>query len=142
MTTTPVNNRLDELFLRCKAENRAALILYLTAGFPTPKHTAPLLSALARAGCDLVELGIPFSDPIADGPVIQRASAIALDAGMTYPQALEMTREFRTNFQTPVIFFGAFNPFLYRGLEQVADDLASVGAEGVLAADLPLDESE
>lgn len=141
MTSIAVNNRLDTLFAKCRAENRAALILYLTAGFPTAAHTRRLLPVLAEAGCDLVELGIPFSDPIADGPVIQRASAVALDAGMTYPQALDMMSEFRRSHQTPVIFFGAYNPFLYRGMDQVADDLAKAGAEGILAADLPLDES-
>jgi tryptophan synthase alpha chain len=137
-----IHNRIDQLFAKCREERRAALILYLTAGFPDEQTTRELLPVLAEAGCDLVELGIPFSDPIADGPVIQRASSVALDAGMTYPKALELARQFRQHHETALIFFGALNPFLYHGLDKVASDLASIKADGLLAADLPLDESD
>lgn len=136
-----MTNRIDQLFATCRAENRAALVLYLTAGFPKPEYTLPVLQVLAENGCDLIELGIPFSDPIADGPTIQRASTIALQQGMTFQLALEQLTEFRKSSELPVIFFGAVNPFLRRGLEKSAKDAAAAGADGFLAADLPTEES-
>jgi tryptophan synthase alpha subunit len=137
-----MTNRIDQLFLQCRAENRAALILYLTAGFPKPEYTPQLLHILEENGCDLVELGIPFSDPIADGPTIQRASTIALQQGMTFNLALEQVTEFRKHSELPLIFFGAVNPFLRRGLEKSAKDAAAAGADGFLAADLPTEEAD
>ncbi|MGF1573723.1 MAG: tryptophan synthase subunit alpha [Sumerlaeia bacterium] len=137
-----MTNRIDRLFQTCKSQNRAALVLYLTAGFPTPAFTLPLLKVLQENGCDLVELGIPFSDPIADGPTIQRASTIALEQGMTFQKALDQLTEFRKTSELPVIFFGAVNPFLRRGLEKSAQDAALAGADGFLAADLPTEESD
>ena len=140
-SSNTVTNRIDELFERCRAENRGALVLYLTSGFPNAEVTRRILPVLAEAGCDLVELGIPFSDPIADGPTIQRASTVALEAGMTFPQALEILAEFRATRQMPVILFGALNPFLVRGFEEASQLSAKAGADGVLAADLPVEEA-
>jgi tryptophan synthase alpha chain len=142
MATAVQPNTIDLLFDRCREEHRAALILYMTAGFPDTAITREVLPILAEAGCDLIELGVPFSDPIADGPVIQRASAVALDAGVTYPQVVALARDFRRNHATPLIFFGALNPFSFRGMKEAAVELREIGAQGILAADLPLEESE
>lgn len=139
--SSAVHNSLDTLFARCAGEGRAALILYITCGFPDAATTRRLLPILADSGCDLIELGVPFSDPIADGPIIQRSSTVALGAGMTFPGALQILREFRKSHQTPVILFGALNPFLARGLENTARLASEAGAEGILAADLPMEEA-
>lgn len=138
----PVVNSLDSLFQKCREEKRAALILFLTSGFPNAETTEKLLPVMAEAGCDLIELGVPFSDPIADGPVIQKASTIALEAGMSFPKTLDILRHFRQAHQTPVILFGALNPYLRRGLENSARLAKEAGAQGILAADLPVDESD
>src|SRR5690606_15654249 len=103
--------------------------------------TRELLPVMEEAGCDLVELGVPFSDPIADGPIIQAASAVALNNGMTFRKSLKIVADFRKSSQMPLIFFGAYNPFLHHGLEASARDAAAAGADGYLAADLPLEES-
>lgn len=139
--TTLVSNRIDEVFERSRRENRAALVLYITSGFPQAESTRRLLPILADAGCDLIELGVPFSDPIADGPTIQRASTISLERGMTLPQTLDILKGFRKVSQVPVVLFGALNPFLIRGLKEAAAMAADAGADGVLAADMPLEES-
>ncbi len=137
-------NRLDERFALCQSEGRAALILYLTAGFPDLETTARLLPALERAGADVIELGVPFSDPIADGPVIQRACARALEAGTTLRGILDLLRRAREadGLQIPVVLFGALNPFLRYGPEALAREMAACGAQGLLAADLPVEEAE
>lgn len=137
-----MKNRIDEMFDRARAERRAALILYITAGFPDADTTRRLLPVLAESGCDLIELGAPFSDPIADGPTIQQASTKALEAGMTLPKAFDILRGFRGAHDTPVVVFGAFNPFLARGLEATARMAKEAGADGFLAADVPVEEAE
>ncbi|MEQ8821151.1 MAG: tryptophan synthase subunit alpha [Sumerlaeia bacterium] len=142
MTTLSTDNRIEALFRRTREENRAALILYLTSGFPNEETTRRLLPVLAEAGCDLIELGVPFSDPIADGPTIQKASSVALDNGMTLSKTLEIAREFRAAHETPLILFGALNPFLKRGLEASARAAREAGADGFLAADLPAEEAD
>jgi tryptophan synthase alpha chain len=143
MTARPTitGNRIDALFARCRAEKRAALILYITSGFPNLRTTERLLPVLVEAGCDLIELGVPFSDPIADGPVIQKASTIALEAGTTLPATLDLLRGLRRTSQVPVVLFGAVNPFIVRGLTATADMAREAGADGILAADVPLEES-
>lgn len=138
---TPPSNRIDRLFERTRGEKRAALVLYLTAGFPDADTTRRLLPVLERAGCDLVELGIPFSDPIADGPTIQKASTVALENGMTLGKALDLLSAFRAGSEMPVVPFGAYNPFYRRGLDRFASEAAEAGADGVLIADLPLEEA-
>jgi tryptophan synthase alpha chain len=144
MTDRPIlrNNRVDTLFSQCRAENRAALILFLTSGFPTMETTRKILPVLEESGCDMLELGVPFSDPIADGPVIQKASTIALEAGTTFPATLETLRAFREHSEMPVILFGALNPYLARGLDHSARMSREAGADGILAADLPFEEAE
>lgn len=137
-----VQNRLDEVFVRCREENRAALVLFLTAGFPNLEMTRKLLPVIAEAGCDILELGVPFSDPIADGPVIQHSSAVALAAGTTFPKTLDALKELRTVSSMPVVMFGALNPYLARGFDNSARMIAEAGGQGVLAADLPSDEAD
>lgn len=133
-------NRLNTTFERIRACGERALIPYLTAGFPDQKATPGLLTALVAGGADIIELGVPFSDPIADGPTIQKASAAALAAGMSVPGVLQIVREFRKESQTPIVLFGAYNPFFHYGLERFAADAASAGADAVLIPDLPVDE--
>lgn len=141
MTAATNIDRIDGLFARCRQENRAALILYITSGFPDEATTRRLLPVLAEAGCDLIELGVPFSDPIADGPVIQKASVVALERGMTCTKALDILKDFRASHSTPVILFGAWNPFLRRGVKNAVADAVAAGADGYLVPDLPVEES-
>ena len=134
--------RIGEMFERCRAEKRKAFIAYLTAGDPTPNHTAELVLALERGGADLVELGVPFSDPIADGPVIQRASDRALRAGTKLPRILEIVREIRRHSQIPLLLFSYLNPLLKYGFEKLASDASNAGIDGVLLTDLCVEEAE
>ncbi|MGH7476897.1 MAG: tryptophan synthase subunit alpha [Longimicrobiales bacterium] len=132
--------RLSARFARLRAEHRRALIPYITSGFPEPAATPTLLAALAAAGADIIELGIPFSDPLADGPTIQRASQLALAAGGSLDQALLALAEFRRHdADTPVVLFSYLNPILARGTDGFLRDAVAAGADGVLLTDLPLD---
>ncbi len=118
-------------------EGRKALIPYLTAGYPDSSQSLALLETIVRAGADIVELGIPFSDPLADGPTIQRASHDALAAGMTAEGALELLRAFRSGTDTPVVLFTYLNPLLAYGTERFLSDAEEAGADGLLLTDLP-----
>ena len=138
VTTT----RIGEMFDRCRSERRKAFIAYVTAGDPTPDHTADLVLALERSGVDLIELGVPFSDPIADGPVIQRASDRALRAGTKLARILEIIREIRRRSQVPLVLFSYLNPLLKYGFEALARDAAKAGIDGVLLTDLCVEEAE
>jgi tryptophan synthase alpha chain len=120
-----------------RAEGRSALIPYVTAGYPSPEVTLPLLDALVEAGMDILELGIPFSDPLADGPTIQRASFDALEAGMTVEGVLDLLRAFRARHDTPVVLFSYLNPIYHMGAELFAQRAREAGADGVLVTDLP-----
>ena len=133
--------RIANLFATCRAENRKAFIAYLTAGDPTPEHTTSLVLALERGGADLIELGVPFSDPIADGPVIQRASDRALRAGMTLPKLLDMVQEIRLRSQIPLLLFSYLNPLLRHGFEKLAREASGTGIDGVLLTDLCVEEA-
>lgn len=133
--------RISNLFARKRAERRKAFIAYVTGGDPTPAHTASLVLALERGGADLVELGVPFSDPIADGPVIQRASDRALKAGTTVPQLLEIVREIRRKSDIPLLLFSYMNPLLHYGFERLAREVADAGIDGVLLTDLCIEEA-
>jgi tryptophan synthase alpha chain len=133
--------RIANLFATCRAENRKAFIAYLTAGDPAPEHTASLVLALERGGADLIELGVPFSDPIADGPVIQRASDRALRAGMTLPKLLDIVREIRRQSQIPLLLFSYLNPLLRYGFEKLARHASGAGVDGVLLTDLCIEEA-
>ena len=120
-----------------RQQGRCALIPYLTAGFPDKDSTQELLRTLARAGADIIELGVPFSDPVADGPTIQRSSQIALEQGATLEWCLEQLREFRREFDTPVVIFTYLNPILRYGWRDFIGDAQGAGAQGVLITDLP-----
>jgi len=129
-------------FSRCREQKRAAFIPYLTGGDPDLETSAVLLEALAKGGADLIEVGVPFSDPIADGPVNQRAAVRALEAGTTLPGILEMIARVRTRIETPIVLFSYFNPLLAHGLRTVAEQAATSGVDGILCVDLPPDEED
>jgi tryptophan synthase alpha chain len=131
--------RIQKLFSR--NDGRAALIAYLTAGDPTPEKTVEIAAILVRAGVDLIELGVPFSDPVADGPVIQRASARALNARTTLPKVLEMAREIRAACEIPLLLFTYLNPALHYGFDKLAYDAKAAGIDGVLLTDLSVEEA-
>ena len=133
--------RIQQLFERTRKEGRAALIAYLTAGDPSPDQTPEIAATLVRAGVDLIELGVPFSDPVADGPVIQRASARAIDAGTTLPKVLEIARKIRAASEVPLLLFTYLNPALHYGLEKLAADAKACGVDGVLLTDLSVEEA-
>lgn len=139
VTTSSDRSPLADLFARREAEGRCALIPYLTAGYPDPSRTVELLQTLADAGADVIELGIPFSDPLADGPTIQRASHLAIEAGSSLRHALDALAEFRQRADTAVVLFSYLNPVLRHGVDAFLADAADAGAQGVLLTDLPLD---
>src|SRR5579884_931610 len=110
--------RIARLFDSLKAQERTGLVAYITAGDPTPEQTPELVAALERGGCDLIELGVPFSDPIADGPVIQRGAERALRAGTTLRTVLEIARRIRETSEIPILLFTYMNPVMRYGFEQ------------------------
>ncbi len=135
-------SRIAKTFARLQTQGRKALIPFLTAGFPEPVHTVPLLHAMVAAGADVLELGVPFSDPMADGPTIQRASEQALRHGVSLRSVLDMAAEFRRQDQdTPVVLMGYGNPIEAMGWEDFAKRCAQVGVDGVLTVDFPPEES-
>ena len=135
-------SRIQTTFEQLKQLNRRALIPFFTAGDPTPAFTVPLMHALVSAGADVIELGVPFSDPMADGPTIQRASERALKQGMSLRGVLELVSEFRRqNNVTPVVLMGYGNPIEAMGWEVFAKRCADVGVDGVLTVDFPPEES-
>jgi len=134
--------RIGRLFERLRAEGRPALITYITAGDPSPDRTAELVAALVRGGADLIELGVPFSDPIADGPVIQRGSERALAAGTKLATVLKIAAEIRTTSDVPLLLFTYMNPILRYGLTELARDAAAHGIDGCLLTDLSVEEAE
>jgi tryptophan synthase alpha chain len=135
--------RLEKLFSDLAAQRRKALIPYVMAGDPGLETTLPLLHALVAAGADAIELGIPFSDPMADGPVIQRAGERALARGVTLARVLEWVREFRRdNTATPLVLMGYANPVERYGVEAFVRDAAAAGVDGVLVVDYPPEEAE
>lgn len=134
--------RIQSLFERVKSEHRAAFIAYITAGDPNPERTPEIVAALERGGVDLIELGVPFSEPIADGPVIQRGADRALRAGTTVKKVLEMARKIREHSQIPILLFTYLNPVLRYGLEKLAADAKAAGVDGCLLTDLSVEEAE
>src|SRR5437868_6178973 len=132
--------RIANLFARLKRENRKGLIAYITAGDPSPDRTPALVEALERGGSDLIELGVPFSDPIADGPVIQRAGARALAAGTTLHRVLDIAAEIRQRSEIPLLLFTYLNPVVRYGLEALAKDAAQAGIDGCLLTDASVEE--
>ncbi len=136
-------SRISGSFARLRENGRRALVPFVTAGDPTPSVTVPLMHAMVRAGANIVELGVPFSDPMADGPVIQRASERALAQGMTLARVLAMVAEFRSDdSKTPVALMGYLNPFEVAGYERFAKAAAEAGVDGVLTVDLPPEEAD
>jgi tryptophan synthase alpha chain len=130
------------MFDRLRAENRAGLIAYVTAGDPSPARTPAIVEALERGGADLIELGVPFSDPIADGPVIQRGAERALKAGTTVAGVLDIARQIRRRSQIPLLLFSYLNPLLRYGFDRLAKDAVEAGVDGVLLTDLSVEEAE
>lgn len=131
-------SRLQQRFSELKAAGRKALIPYVTAGDPAPEHTVAIMHAAVAAGADVLELGVPFSDPMADGPVIQAACERALAHNVTLTDVLALVAEFRQqDNNTPVVLMGYCNPIEVRGYAQFAADAAAAGVDGVLTVDLP-----
>ena len=135
-------SRIQVTFDKLKHHKRKALIPFFTAGDPAPEFTVPLLHALVEAGADVIELGVPFSDPMADGPTIQRASERALKHGVTLHDVLDMVAAFRSkDVSTPIVLMGYGNPIEAMGWETFARRCADVGVDGVLTVDFPPEES-
>lgn len=136
-------SRLAQTFQNLSASGRQALIPFVTSGDPTPEFTVPLLHAMVAAGVDVIELGVPFSDPMADGPVIQKASERAIAQGMNLTRVLSMVAKFRKDDDTtPIVLMGYLNPIEFMGYEDFAQAAARVGVDGVLTVDMPPEEAE
>ena len=135
-------NRIDKRFAELKSAGRTGLIPFITAGDPSPDSVVALMHALVEAGADVIELGVPFSDPMADGPVIQHASERALAKGVGLAQILGWVGEFRRNdADTPIVLMGYLNPIEIHGYAKFADEAVAAGVDGVLLVDCPLEES-
>ena len=134
-------SRIASRFAELKQAGRSALIPFVTAGDPNPQVTVPLMHAMVAAGADLIELGVPFSDPMADGPTIQAAFQRALAHPFSIKSVLGLVRNIRTYSQVPVILFGYYNPFLQYGLEALCKDAREAGADGFLVVDMPPEEA-
>jgi tryptophan synthase alpha chain len=134
-------SRIDATFARCRAEGRAALVTYVMAGDPDPETSLALLQALPEAGADILEFGLPFTDPMADGPAIQAAGLRALKAGQSLAGTLDLIRRFRAgNADTPVILMGYFNPIHTYGVARFLDAAVEAGIDGLIVVDLPPEE--
>jgi len=133
--------RIGRLFENLHRENRKAMIAYLTAGDPAPNRTPALVEALVRGGADLIELGVPFSDPIADGPVIQRAGSRALQAGTTLKRVLAIAAEIRQRSEVPLLLFTYLNPVMRYGIDKLGQDAAACGIDGCLLTDASVEEA-
>ncbi len=136
-----MNQGIKQRFETLAASGRKALVCYLTGGDPDLPRSRDIAIAACRAGVDVLELGIPFSDPSSDGPAIQEAAQRALRGGATLPRLLTMVRDIRANCDTPIVLFGYYNPFLRHGLERLCREAAKAGANGLLVVDLPPEES-
>ena len=134
-------NRIDSLFARLKTEGRAAMVAYITGGDPTLAASAKVSLALEQAGVDVLELGVPFSDPLADGATIQAAAGRALAAGATVPGILDLVREIRKSSGIPIVLFAYLNPVYTYGFSRFQADAAAAGADGILLLDLPPSEA-
>ena len=133
--------RLERRFAALGRDRRAALVAFVSAGDPDPETSLAIVSGLPRAGADLIELGMPFSDPVADGPVIQAAGQRALGSGASMRRTLELVRSFRARDQeTPLVLMGYFNPILAMGVEAFADAAGAAGVDGLIVVDLPPEE--
>ena len=136
-----VQSRITEAFARLRAEKRPGLVTYTTAGDPDLPRSAAILKALDRAGADVLEVGVPFSDPLADGPVIQRATERALAAGGSLKASLALVAGVRAEIAAPIVIFSYANPLMRMGIDAFARAAADSGVDGVLALDLPIEEA-
>ncbi len=138
-----MTTRIDTRFAELKAEGRPALVTFITAGDPDTATSLEIMKALPGAGADLIELGMPFSDPMADGPAVQKAGQRALAAGQTQAKTLEMVREFRKDDETtPIVLMGYYNPIYIYGNERFLADAKAAGVDGLIIVDLPPEEDE
>ncbi|MBN1557235.1 MAG: tryptophan synthase subunit alpha [Lentisphaerae bacterium] len=135
-------NRIDETFAALRRAGRKGLVGYLTAGDPDPETSERNIRAALEHGVDVLELGVPYSDPTADGPTIQAASQRALAAGMTTAKSLELVKRLRRDFQTPIVLFGYANPFFRYGYARLCAEAAAAGVDGLLAVDLAFEEAD
>jgi len=136
-------SRLEDVFARTAATGELALVAYLTAGYPTPAETVGLVAAAVDAGADVIELGVPFSDPMGDGPALQASNTAAIAAGMTVGRALEAVAEVRrAGIAVPIALRGFCNPFLHYGVERLLDDAVAAGVDAFVVPDLPANEAD
>src|SRR5947209_9442237 len=135
--------RIDKRFAELRTQGRAGLVTFITAGDPDPETSLAILRALPAAGADVLELGMPFSDPMADGPAIQMSSQRALKAGQTLKKTLDMVRAFRTSDDaTPIVLMGYYNPIYIYGVDRFLADAKAAGIDGLIVVDLPPEEDE
>lgn len=141
---SPAPSRIAAAFARCKAEGRTALIPFVTGGYPDMATAEQTLVALAQAGADLIEIGVPFSDPLADGTTVQRTSQVALSQGTRLIDCIDLARRLRANHGVtiPLVLMGYYNPFYQLGLENCAAECAKAGVDGFIVPDLPAEESD
>ena len=137
-----MSKRLDEKLAKLRADGRTGLYIYVTAGCPSAEATVDIVRRAEAAGADVIELGLPFSDPMADGPVIQEASVIALRNGMTMTKALEIVKEIRKHSEIPLIGMGYINMVNHYGFEKFVEDFKAAGMDGVIFPDVPHEESD
>jgi tryptophan synthase alpha chain len=138
-----MSDRLSQAFAQCRGQQRAALVTFVTGGDPSPAATGPILDALVEGGADIIELGMPFTDPMADGPAIQRANLRSLGAGTRTADLLAIARAFRQRHpQVPLVLMGYANPMLSRGAEWFAREAAAAGIDGVICVDVPPEEDD
>lgn len=143
ITRSPMTSRIDQRFAALREKNRAALITFVMAGDPEPGLSLEVVKTLAASGADIIEVGMPFSDPMADGPAIQAAGLRALHAGMTLKGVLELVEKFRqTDADTPIILMGYYNPIYVYGVDKFLADAKAAGADGMIVVDLPPEEDE
>lgn len=141
---TSATSRVVDAFARARGEGRTTIIPYVTAGYPTPERSEEWLLGMVRGGADLIEIGVPFSDPLADGPTVQRTSQVALQHGVTLADAVAMVKRLREqhSVSVPILLMGYFNPMLQYGLEALARNSAAAGVDGYIVPDLPAEESD
>ena len=135
-------SRIEDRFTQLRKDGRTGLVTYVTAGDPDLRRSADIIRRLDQAGADVLEIGVPFSDPLADGPVIQRATERALAAGVTLSQVLGMLKTLRHAISAPVVIFSYANPILRMGLDQFVSEAKAAGVDGVLTLDMPPEEGE
>ena len=138
-----MTTRIETRFAKCRSEGRAALVTFLMAGDPDPATSLELIASLPKAGADVIEIGMPFTDPMADGPSIQAAGLRALASGMTLAKTLDLVHAFRKqDNETPIVLMGYFNPIYVRGVDKFLAEAKDVGVDGLIVVDLPPEEDD